>query len=319
MTSAATRGPLDLIGHDRELAQLRSLWRDGQGPRTLLFAGPDGVGRRLAARWLAAYVNCVALVDNRPCGVCASCQAVADYSHLDVREVGPRATTRSGRSKHLREITIDQLVPRDGGDPEPLSEWLRSRPRAAYRVGIIDHAESMTASAANSFLKVLEEPPRHAVIVLIAPGPDAVLPTVASRSTVVRFGAVTPMTGFDDLHQHPAVRLGQPGALIRARTNEEASAAARDAALTFLNAVNEDLASALAAADDLSKGIAVALEAGVDPGPLGWLREPLRELDAVTYAAALEEVERCEDALAAYAQAPLACTVLALRLRHLLV
>lgn len=325
--SAAGGGPLALIGHDRELEQLRLLWRGGEGPRTLLFAGPDGVGRRPAARWLAAYVNCLALVENRPCGVCSSCLAVADGSHLDVREVAPSATTRAGRSKHVREITIDQLVPREGGEPEPLSEWLRSRPRLAYRVGIIDHAESMTVGAANAFLKMLEEPPRRSLIILIAPGPDAVLPTVASRASVVRFGAVS-LSGFEDLGPHPAMRLGQPGALIRARASEEGSANARDCALAFLTALTSDLRTALSAADDLSAGVNAALEAGVDPGPLGWLREPLRHYlevghdavayDAATYAAALEEVERCEDALAAYASGPLACTVLALRLRRVL-
>lgn len=316
--SAAGGGPLALIGHERELDQLRSLWRDGEGPRTLLFAGPDGVGRRPAARWLAAYVNCLALVENRPCGVCASCQAVADGTHFDVREVAPSTTTKSGRNKHNREITIGQLVPREGDDPEPLSEWLRARPRGRYRVGIIDQAETMTASAANAFLKVLEEPPRNSLIVLIAPGPDAVLPTVASRAAVVRFGAVTGVSGFEGLAQHPAVRLGQPGALIRARDAEEESENARACADSFLSALSDDLASALAAADDLSKGVTAALEAGVDPGPLGWLREPLRRLPPVRYAAALEEVERCEDALASYAQGPLACTVLALRLRQVL-
>ena len=349
-TPGGGRGPFDLIGHQRELDQLRGLWRDGAGPRTLLFAGPEAVGRRPAARWLAAYVNCLALVENRPCGVCASCLAVANHTHVDVREVAPSATTRTGRSKHVREITIDQLVPREGGDPEPLSEWLRSRPRSAYRVGIIDQAESMTAGAANSFLKMLEAPPRQALIILIAPGPDAVLPTVASRATVVRFGAVA-VSGFDDLGPHPAVRLGQPGALLRARASEEDSASARDCALAFLTALTGDLRTALSAADDLSAGITAALEAGVDPGPLGWLREPLRGLmetpppteraaaggtdlagqeavghyvigpEAVgpaTYAAALEEVERCEDALASYASGPLACAVLALRLRRVL-
>lgn len=293
------------------------LWRDGSGPRTLLFAGPDGVGRRPAARWFAAYVNCLALVENRPCGVCVSCLAVADGSHLDVREVAPSATTRTGRSKHVREITIDQLVPRDGGDPEPLSEWLRSRPRLSYRVGIIDHAEALTVPAANAFLKLLEEPPPRSVIVLIAPGPDAVLPTVASRSSVVRFGAV-PVSGYEDLGPHPAMRLGQPGALIRARAHADDSAAARDCALAFLAALTGDLRTALGAAEDLSAGITAALEAGVDPGPLGWLREPLRGYDVGVYAAALQELERCEDALAAYASAPLACMVLTLRLRAVL-
>jgi len=262
------------------------------------------------------------MVENRPCGVCSSCQAVADGSHLDVREVTPSATTRTGRSKHVREITIDQLVPREGGDPEPLSEWLRGRPRLSYLVGIIDHAESMTLGAANAFLKMLEEPPPRSLIILIAPGPDAVLPTVASRATVVRFGAVS-LSGFEDLGPHPAMRLGQPGALIRARASEEDSTRARDCALAFLSALTGDLRTALSAADDLSAGVTAALEANVDPGPLGWLREPIRSFEAVgydaaTYAAALEEVERCEDALAAYASGPLACTVLALRLRQVL-
>jgi hypothetical protein len=319
---AAPGGALDVIGHERELEQLRQLWRGGDGPRTLLFAGPDGVGRRPAARWFAAYVNCLALVENRPCGVCSSCLAVADGTHLDVREVAPSATTRTGRRKPVREITIDQLVPREGGDPDPLSEWLRSRPRLSHRVGIIDHAESMTVGAANAFLKMLEEPPPRSLIILIAPGPDAVLPTVASRSTVVRFGAVS-LGGYEDLGPHPGMRLGQPGALIRARATVEDSTSARDCALAFLSALSGDLRTALSAADDLSNGITAALEAGVDPGPLGWLREPLRALDtqgyhAATYAAALEEVERCEDALAAYASGPLACTVLALRLRTVL-
>src|SRR5690606_27766582 len=102
-------------------------------------------------------------------------------------------------------------------------------------------------------------------------------------------------------------RLGQPGALLRARAKEEDSANARDCALAFLAALTGDLRTALSAADDLSAGVTAALEAGVDPGPLGWLREPLRGLmepsgrtqgSAVfwpaTYAAALEEVERCE-------------------------
>lgn len=339
-TQAQGPGQLDLIGHVRELEQLRRLWNGGEGPRTLLFAGPEAVGRRPAARWLAAYVNCLALVENRPCGVCSSCLAVAAGTHLDVREVAPSTMTRTGRSKHVREITIDQLVPREGGDSEPLSEWLRSRPRAGYRVGIIDHAESMTTAAANAFLKMLEEPPRNALIILIAPGPDAVLPTVASRATVVRFGAVL-VSGFDDLGPHPAVRLGQPGALLRARASQEDSVIARDCALAFLSALTGDLRTALSAADDLNAGITAALEAGVDPGPLGWLREPLRELmtrgpeegtsgpgafgapvsdgdGAARYAAALEEVERCEDALAAYAAGPLACAVLAMRLRQVL-
>lgn len=308
--------PFDLIGHKEVMHRLKRGWRDGEGPRTLLFAGPAGVGKRLVAHWLAAYVNCDALPEARPCGVCASCQAVAKRTHLDVRELAPSTTTQSGKSKHRGEITIDRLVPRDGGDPEPLSEWLRSRPTRRYRVAIIDHAETMTAPAANAFLKTLEEPPPGTLIVLLAPGPDALLPTVASRASTVRFGAVA-TDEFGDLAPHPGLRLGQPGSLIRARSDQGATLAARDAAVSLLKACSGDLLDSLEAAEEFAAAINRALEAGAEPGPLAWLREPLRALPATSYAAALEHIESCEDALAAYGNPGLACAVLTLELRAL--
>ena len=309
--------PFELIGHQEVLRRLKSGWREGEGPRTLLFAGPDGVGKRLVAHWLAAFVNCEALPEARPCGVCASCQAVAQRGHLDVRELAPNTTTQSGRSKLRGEITIDRLVPRDGGDPDPLIEWLRSKPGRHYRVAIIDHAEAMTAAAANAFLKTLEEPPPAALIVLLAAGPDALLPTVASRASTVRFGAVE--TGdFSDLAPHPGVRLGQPGSLLRARGDQGATLQAREAAVSLLKACSGDLLDALEAAEEFATAINKALEAGADPGPLAWLREPLRALPLTAYATAVERIESCEDALAAYGNAGLACAVLTLELRELM-
>lgn len=309
--------PFDLLGHDAVLERLRRGWRDGAGQRTLLFAGPEGVGKRLVARWFAAYVNCAGLAESRPCGVCASCQAIESGTHLDVREIGPESTTRSGRSKHRGDITLDRLVEREGGHPDPLTPWLRSRPGERFRVAIIDHAEALTAAAANAFLKTLEEPPRAAVIVLLAPSPDSLLPTVASRAAVVRFGAVA-VSGFEDLAPHPGIRLGQPGSLLRARGDEGATIAAREAAASLLRSLEGDMLDALEAAEELSGAIDKALEAGADPGPLGWLREGLRELPAPAYAEAVERIERCEDALAAYANPTLACSVLTLGLRGLL-
>lgn len=309
--------PFELIGHQDVLQRLKAGWRDGAGPRTLLFAGPDGVGKRLVAHWLAAFVNCEGLPAVRPCGVCASCQAVAQRGHLDVRELGPDSTTQTGRGKHRAEIKIDRLVRRDRGDPDPLIEWLRARPQRRHRVAIIDHAEALTAAAANAFLKTLEEPPPAALIVLLAAGPDALLPTVASRASTVRFGVVE-VDGFEDLAPHPGLRLGQPGSLLRARGDALATQGAREAAVALLKACSGDLFDALEAAEEFAAAVGSALEAGAEPGPLAWLREPLRELPATAYAAAIEHIERCEDALAAYGNAGLACSVLTLELRALL-
>src|SRR5690606_39542988 len=81
-----------------------------------------------------------------------------------------------------------------------LGPWLALRPVGRWRVGVIDRAETLTEEAANAFLKTLEEPPSRSVIILIAPGPDALLATVASRCTVVRLKPDRKSTRLDSSH-----------------------------------------------------------------------------------------------------------------------
>ncbi len=287
--------------------------------RTLLFSGPDGVGRRQAALWLCARLNCLAEEDRRPCGVCAACVLALEGRSLDYKEVVPPATAKSGRAKLRAEIGIDQLVAREGtgSDPDPLGPWLAARPSGRFRVGVIDDAHAMNASAANAFLKTLEEPPPHAYVVLIAPGPEALLPTVASRALNLRFGAL-PVSA-PDLQRHPGVRLGQPGLVDRARRNAAATDEARRAALEFLTSVEGDMLDALEGAEELAKAVTAAAGSGAEPGPIGWLRELCRSsLPPEAYAGALDLLDDLEAALAAYANAGLATAHLALRLRALL-
>jgi len=318
VTGAAPLVPLAPLGHDQTLTELRRLWADGAGPRTLLFAGPDSVGRRHTARWLAAYVNCSAAA-GAPCLECESCLLFKTGAHPDLKEVLPALTTGSGRAKRDLEVRIDQLVPRKGGEPEPLGPWLLTRPRFKVRVGLIDHAEAMNVAAANSLLKLLEEPPAWALIVLVASGPEAVLPTVASRSATVRFRPVPASElaglGLENL-DHPATVLGQPGRLLAGAETAPQQDEARGAAYALLAALSGDLTATLEAAEELAATLNAGPEHGT--GPLAWLRHALREVEPTRYAAALAAVDACEAALASYAQAPLASTVLALELRRIL-
>ncbi len=300
-----------VLGQDQALAQLRELWRHGHGPHTIVLAGPEGVGRRPTAYWLAAMLNCTEDdPEARPCGACGACRAILANEHPDVKEVGPRETTRSGRAKRTSEITIDQLVRRTGGELEPLGPWLAQRPRGRMRVGIIDRAESLNVNAGNAFLKVLEEPPSWAVIVLIAAGPEALLPTITSRSTVVRLGPVD-TAAFGDLAPHPALRLGQLGPLLAARSEPEPTRASQAAVDAFMDGLGGDLAQALAAAEAL----AGRLEAPAEAAPTQLLRERFRALPPARYAHALEALEACERSLAAYCNPVLAFAVLTLHLR----
>ncbi len=294
------------LGHDAVRGWLRS-----GGARSMAFVGPDAVGRRTTARWYAAWANCSAPGED-PCGTCPSCRAADAGAHPDLLEKAPSTRTASGRAARRRSVTIDRLVPRETpkADPEPVSRWLERRPRFRVRVAVITDAHLATESAANAFLKTLEEPPSWARIVLIAPSPTALAPTLASRCVTVRFGAA-PTDGFEDLAPHPALRSGQIGHLIRARRDPEVERAVREAATSFVAALDGPLDEALAA----GRAWIETWSAHPERAPAERTLEHLRRDAPHRYAAALEAVPEADEALRAYVTPSVVANALTLRLR----
>ena len=295
-----------LVGHEEARALLRRV-----GAPSLAFVGPPSVGRRAAALWFARRLNCEAPGDD-PCGRCASCRAFASGVHPDLMIKAPPDRTASGRRTQRPRLRIDQMVPRDGShvDPEPLSRWLEQRPRFRRRVGIVDDADTLGREAGNAFLKTLEEPPSWATIVLIARSPAALLPTLASRCLIVRFGAA-PVEDFADLAPHPALRTGQRGRLLAARAEPEAHAELRDAAAGFVAALDGPLGEALSAAEAWTR----LRQERPDLAAGEVLLEHLRRDAPRRYAGALDVVRDAERALEAYVSTSVVATALALRLR----
>jgi len=143
-----------------------------------LFEGPDSVGKRLTALTFAKVVNCRASrLDS--CDTCRSCLKIADGKHPDVTTIEP---TKSGRIIHTD--IMEELIASAALKPY----------EARYRVSIILDAERMHATAANKFLKTLEEPPGNSLFILISCSPDQLLPTIVSRCQRVRFHPLTPGT-----------------------------------------------------------------------------------------------------------------------------
>jgi len=298
-------------GHDEQRKYLTRLTT-----QSLLFVGPEGVGRRQVAWWYAAWVNCSARAQ-APCGQCRSCQAIADEGHPDVRLICPDAVTTTGRQTRRPEIRIGQLVPRQGEDDLALTSWLQQRPHFRKRVAVIDSADTMTPEAANAFLKFLEKPPSYATIILIAPSSQAVLPTVASRSTILRFGTVD-TSSYAELTSHPGLRLGNIGSLERARRQPEAYHDLQAVVERYCLALQEDLETALETADALEKSWG---NLGENPGNTDiadLLRERFRQLPASVYAGVNETLESWEEAMRAYASPVISVQVLTLDLRLLL-
>lgn len=152
--------------------------------QSLLFTGPRGIGKRTFAHHLAQWWMCERSVFNsesagttfRGCQECPSCKRALSQQYLDLIEIASEADSGSGESS---QIKIDQL--RTVKDSLGMGAY-----SGRYRVVLIREAERLTAQAANSLLKMLEEPPPSWIFVLTASDPSLVLPTLVSRCQILR-------------------------------------------------------------------------------------------------------------------------------------
>ncbi|HEX9695871.1 MAG TPA: DNA polymerase III subunit delta' [Actinomycetota bacterium] len=169
MSDTGTKAPAmwaRLVGQDAVVHALRDAAAAGKVGHALLFAGPEGVGRRLAALALAASLNC----PQGGCGECAICAKVLRGAHPDVHLIVPEG----------QFILIGQIKG-DGTNRGVIGEAYRSAIEGKTKVFVIEDAERMNLSAANALLKVLEEPPAGVVFVLMTGRPEDLPETIVSR------------------------------------------------------------------------------------------------------------------------------------------
>ena len=162
-----------IAGHDWAVQLLSSAASHDRVGHAYLFTGPDHVGKLTLARTLAQALNCEAAPAGRPCGHCRACRLVAEDKHPDVRVVVPEVSERGTAS-----IKIDQV--RRLQQDLSLSTY-----EARTKVALLRRFDTANPNAANAFLKTLEEPPSHVVLLLTAADSDTVLPTINSRCRTV--------------------------------------------------------------------------------------------------------------------------------------
>jgi DNA polymerase-3 subunit delta' len=146
------------------------------------------VGKFHVARWWASLLLCP---QGGACGgTCENCRLVAGAVHPDVFETGPAPKDKNALQKADEDIERKKSV--GIAESRALLQRLAMRPvRGALRVAIMREAGTMTVEAQNALLKMLEEPPGRAVIVLVTDNVGAMLPTVRSRCRHLAFGALT--------------------------------------------------------------------------------------------------------------------------------
>lgn len=154
-----------VVGHDALLRRLERQRAEGRIAHAYLFTGPPQVGRRTLAWTWGMALLCPE--SDPPCGVCRSCRQMQAGHHPDALLVTPEGGS----------LKIDQV--------REVQRWIARTPvEGPYRIVVFDQAQEMTTEAASALLKTLEEPPSYAVLMLIAPSPESLLPTVVSRCQI---------------------------------------------------------------------------------------------------------------------------------------
>lgn len=175
------RDTLDLIGHHRAEAEFLDAWSSGRLAHAWLLTGPKGVGKATLAYRIARFVLSGGSGGGLFGGPPDSLAVAADHpvthqisaqGHRDLKVV-ERGFSDDKRTRLRAEIVVD--------DVRKINELFHQTADAGWRVVLIDAADEMNRNAANAVLKVLEEPPRKALILLVSHSPGRLLPTIRSR------------------------------------------------------------------------------------------------------------------------------------------
>ncbi len=250
-------------GQEALLRRLEAAVADRRLPQSLLVHGPEGVGKRSLALWIARALQCeiteaaaaasASEAAGRPCEACRNCRMAARLEHPDIHLHFPmprpkRAASRARLRQAIEAQRHERLAllrehPDARLDPdavtglyvaavENIRDQASRRPSMAGKsVFVIEDAERMvpqsaSPEAANAFLKLLEEPPPFAYILLTTGRPDALLPTIRSRTVPLRIAPlpaarvaafVSEHLGVTDDARARAVARRAGGAVYRAR------------------------------------------------------------------------------------------------------
>ncbi|RJQ87763.1 MAG: AAA family ATPase, partial [Desulfobacteraceae bacterium] len=207
--------PLErVIAQTRARTLIERMVQDNRLPHALLFWGPPGSGKSAAAIETARWLNCEAGLSG-PCGSCESCRQFAALEHPHFMYLLPLpgralADAESGELSQAGAEELSEILRRKGADPyqkaemsgaqgiligqiRALLQWASRKTFSGRpRVALVDQADRLREEAGNALLKLLEEPPPDFILVLTAPSPEDLLPTLRSRCQAVEFDRLAP-------------------------------------------------------------------------------------------------------------------------------
>ena len=206
----------EIVGQERVKERLIKSVESGKIAHAQMFEGPAGAGKLALAIAYAQFISCTNRLPNDSCNECPSCLKINKLAHPDLHFSFPVATTKSVSKDPVsdrflepwRELLISspyvdidmwidsigtqnkQLAINTKESEEIIKKLMLKSYESEYKMMIIWHADRINASASNKLLKIIEEPLENTLFLLITEKPDAILPTIHSRTQVVSINAV---------------------------------------------------------------------------------------------------------------------------------
>ncbi len=200
-----------IIGHEKQLERIESDIESGNLAHAYLLSGPNSVGKHTVSKKMAGILQC----ENDFCHDCKTCLQVSKGSHIDTIEL----------IDDKNSLKIEEM--------RKVMDRLNMSRQSKYKVLIIQSIERMTTEAANSFLKMLEEPPPKTIFILTTNDVNSVIETLISRVRIIKFGVVSseylyselkklyPEADEDSIHKACLFAMGKTGKALNLLENPE--------------------------------------------------------------------------------------------------
>ncbi|MCD4704493.1 hypothetical protein K8R66_00260, partial [bacterium] len=170
-----------ILGHENIKHYLQKLIISQNFCHTYLFAGPQDIGKKTLAHYFGQSIFCQnhknIEKDNKrfPCQDCVNCQEINKGIHPDLMIFDLKDDKKNISIEQVREFK---------------EKFYLTPIKSKYKIAIINNADFLSIEAANALLKVIEEPPRNSIVILIAQEVKNILPTIISRSQIIKFANV---------------------------------------------------------------------------------------------------------------------------------
>lgn len=163
---------MNIVGHSENREKLRQIVECGKVGHAYLFVGKSGIGKRLVALEFAKNIMCPNSKNGVACMECDECKTFGNNADFEIIEP----------EKNI--IKVDAIRNFE-------SEVYLKPTMSLRKCFIINDADLMNESAQNALLKILEEPPLYATIILVASNKEKLLGTIKSRVVSINFKALS--------------------------------------------------------------------------------------------------------------------------------